>query len=184
MKSRKAKHKGLGTKKVKFLIGAILLSVGIGSSVNVAFADQDIHALLTNWFDKKKVESINEIEQAIMSEKETQKQRLKEQLQVEIQKSEEELQLFTDAEKEARVLALQQYTDALIANFNVDNSNKEEKLSAELDAIVQEAIEKMDKVVKDIPNDDKEKNNNGNHYGQDKANPSNKEDKEKPNGSN
>lgn len=181
MKSCKAKHKGImGTKKVKFLIGAILLTVGIGSSVNVAFADQDINALLTSWFDKKKAESISEIEQSIISEKEIQKQRLKEQLQLEIEQSEVELQAFTEEQKAARILALQQYSDTLIANFDIDNSKKEEKISGELEAIVQEAIEKMDKVVKNIPNNEDEKSNNGNHYGQaQNGNPSDDVNKDK-----
>lgn len=166
MKSRKERIQKNNNKKAKVLIGTVLLSAGIASSVSVAFADQNIDAMLTNWFNNKKSESIQKIEQAIMSEKEIQKDRLKEQLQLEIQQSEKELQTFTEEEKQRRVDELKRYTDELIANIDVNNENKEKKIAKELETILQNAEQEMNKVAKTGKEDEpKDTGNNGNGNG-------------------
>ena len=147
MNSRKTRHKKKKSViKNKFLIGTLLLSIGIGSSINVAFADQDIEAMLLNWFDKQKNQSIEKIESAIMSEKELQMQRLKEELQIEIAKAEKELNQFTDKEKKARQQELKKYTNQLIKDFDVDDKAEKERINAELNAIVEKARSEMDNI--------------------------------------
>lgn len=154
MLSRKEKHNKKGTKKTaKFLVGTLFLSAGIISSINVAFADQDIEAMLINWFNKQKTNSIESIEQAVMTEKETQLKRLKEELQLEIKEAEQELNAFTEAEKEKRVKNLQIYTDELIKNYKIDNFEEKSNITSELDLILQQAKEKMDQAVKQENND-------------------------------
>ena len=56
-------------KKVSILLGALLVSICIGSGMNIAMADQDIETMLINWFNSKQSESNQEIDAAITTEK-------------------------------------------------------------------------------------------------------------------
>lgn len=56
-----------------------MLSICIGSWMNIALADQDVGTLLTNWFNNKQSESIQEIDKAIKDEKEILLKQLKEE---------------------------------------------------------------------------------------------------------
>ena len=165
MKSRKLTHKKK-RKKIQFLIGILLLSLTIGSTVTVSFADQDINALLTNWFKKGTDNSIQQIESAIMSEKEVQKQRLREELQKEMNKSQKELDHFTEQEKRKRVQEIQKYANELKKNIKVDNKEETDRISATLDAIVQQSIDELNKVETTTESSNKEEqssNGNGNN---------------------
>jgi len=135
-------------KRVKLLIGTLFLSIGVGSSISVAFADQDIQGLLTNWFAKQQTHSIETIEHAVMSEKEIQMQRLKEELQVEMDDAKKQLDQFTDQEKQKRVNDLKTHTDELIKNLKIDNSKEKAAIIDQLDKITNDAIKKMDNVSK------------------------------------
>ncbi|GGA79281.1 hypothetical protein [Ornithinibacillus halotolerans] len=135
--------------KLRLLVGAILLTIIIGSSLNVAFANQDISSMLISWFEKNRVESIERIESAIYSEKEKQIERLKEELRLEIEQAKEQLELFTEAEKQKRVQELQNYADSLISNLDVDMSNDKDAILEQYELIMQEAIEKMNMVEMD-----------------------------------
>jgi hypothetical protein len=159
MVSRKEKYKKENiSKKAKFLIGSLFLSVGVGSSVNIVFADQDIQSMLKNWFDNQRTASIDQIETAVMTEKETQLQRLKEELQLEIANAEKQLSEFTETEKDKRVKAIQDYADKLIQNIAIDNIGEQTKVTNELDNILSDAISKMDNVSKEAsPKEDTEK---------------------------
>lgn len=141
------KHTKSNFSKKKFLIGTLFLIIGIGSSFNVAFADQDIETMLINWFNKQKNNSIELIEAAIMSEKETQMQRLKKELQVEIKSAEQQLNYFTEEEKEKRVNALRVHTDELIKNLEISNSEEEAKVINALNKITDKAVEDLEKEV-------------------------------------
>ncbi|MBB2482254.1 hypothetical protein H5P36_18935 [Bacillus sp. APMAM] len=132
--------------KIKILIGVLFLTVTIGGGIGVAFADSDIIGLLTNWFKQERNESITSIEQAIMSEKDVQKQRLKEELQLEIQASQKKLSDFTEAEKSKRVQEIRDYADRLVANLKIDNTAKEQQIQQQLNAIMEKATLEMDKV--------------------------------------
>ncbi|WP_373894291.1 hypothetical protein ACUL41_00660 [Virgibacillus natechei] len=130
----------------KFLVGALLLIIIITSSINVAFADRDIGSVLTNWFNKNEGESIAEIEQAIDSERQDQTERLKEELRLEIESSEQELNQFTETQKTDRTTELERYTDELIHNLSIDNEEEKNRIAEETEAIVQEAKEKIDNI--------------------------------------
>lgn len=132
--------------KLKILIGVLFLSLMVGSSIGVAFADSDINGLMTNWFNKKSNESIDSIEQAIMTEKETQKQRLKEELQRELVSSQKKLDEFTEEEKNKRVEAIKDYADKLIADMQIDNSNQELEVQKQLDSIVENSMDEMEEL--------------------------------------
>ncbi|CEG28694.1 hypothetical protein [Bacillus sp. B-jedd] len=132
---------------LKFLIGVLLLSCIIISNIGVAYADQDIHSLLANWFNKNGQESISEIEKAIEEEKVKQRIRLKEELQLELKNSAQLLKQYTEDEKNKRIIALQQYADQLIKEMKLENNQAEkQRISAEMDNEVQKAIKELEKI--------------------------------------
>lgn len=145
--ARKEKFKRRKPINLKILVGVLLLSGMIVGNIGVAFADQDVNALLTNWFNKKGQESMSSIEKAIMTEKEQQKARLKEELQLEMSNSAKLLEQYTEEEKNKRVLALRQYADQLLEEMKLEN-NKEEKqrIAAEMDKEIQKAIKQLEKI--------------------------------------
>lgn len=145
--ARKEKFKRRKPINLKILVGVLLLSGMIVGNIGVAFADQDVNALLTNWFNKKGQESMSSIEKAIMTEKEQQKARLKEELQLEMSNSAKLLAQYTEEEKNKRVLALRQYADQLLEEMKLEN-NKEEKqrIAAEMDKEIQKAIKQLEKI--------------------------------------
>lgn len=114
--------------------------------MTVAFADQDIEGLLSNWFAKQQTKSIETIENAIMSEKEIQMQRLKEELQIEMNDAKKQMDQFTEMEKKRRIHDLKAHTNELIKNIKVDNSKEKEAVINELNKIVNDAIDKMDAI--------------------------------------
>ncbi|WP_100011614.1 hypothetical protein [Lentibacillus sediminis] len=144
--SRNEMHRKTHRKKRKWLLGAAVLIVFFGSSLNVVFADQNIQSLLTNWFDQKKTESIGEIEEAVDAEQQKQTQRLQEALRPEIEKLNEQLNAFTDQEKAKSIQAIQGHADQLIANIELDGTEEKENVAAEFKQIIQEAKDKMDHV--------------------------------------
>lgn len=144
--SRKEKYKAKKQFRIKLLIGVLLLSSTIGGNIGMAFADQDIQSLLSNWFNQKGQESIQTIEDAIMTEKEQQKVRLKEELQSELKNSAQLMDQFTEEEKQKRIQALQEYADQLIKNMKLDNNKEKQKISDEMDKIIQKAINELDKI--------------------------------------
>ncbi|WP_066315914.1 hypothetical protein [Bacillus sp. FJAT-29814] len=145
--ARKEKFKRRKPINLKIFVGVLILSGLIVGNIGVAFADQDVNALLTNWFNKKGKESISSIEKAIMTEKEQQKARLKEELELEMSNSAKLLEQYTEEEKNKRVLALRQYADQLLEEMKLEN-NKEEKqrIAAEMDKEIQKAIKQLEKI--------------------------------------
>jgi hypothetical protein len=144
--SRKEKYKTKKHFRIKLLIGVLLLSSTIVGNIGIAFADQDIHSLLSNWFNQKGQESIRTIETAIMTEKEQQKVRLKEELQSELTNSAQLMDQFTEEEKQKRIQALQKYADQLIENMKLDNDKEKQRIVAEMDQVIQKAIKELDKI--------------------------------------
>jgi hypothetical protein len=134
-------------KKVKFLIGAVLLTGILGSGVSIAFAKQDVHSLLTNWFTSKRGTAVEEIKGAIENERDIQIGRIQEQLQKEIQQASQYIESFTLAEKEMRTSNLRSYADELINSMIIDKSAGENSIQMELDSIYQEAIREMEKAM-------------------------------------
>jgi len=162
--------------KVKILIGVLFLIVSIGGGMGVAFADSDINGLLTNWFSKKGTESISSIEQAVMTEKDKQKERLKQELQIELQKSQEQLSSFTEEEKEKRIQEIRDYADQLIANIKIDNSGKKQGIINQFNTIVEQAKASMDQLAaKHQGKDDSKDNGTDNSQGNSKDNDNGKD---------
>ncbi|TQR21676.1 hypothetical protein [Psychrobacillus vulpis] len=131
-------------KKITIVVGALFLSIGLGSGVKIALADQDIQSLMTSWFYNKKQESIEEIDTAIALEKAVLMGQLKDQLQVEKQNAEANLEQFTQNEKANKIEALRDYADQLKLEMKIDNSEQEAAILANLDAIIEQAKAQMD----------------------------------------
>jgi hypothetical protein len=161
MNSRKVNFpKKKPTKRAKLLFGTLFLSIGISSSITIAFADQDIQGLLSNWFAKQQTKSVETIEKAILSEKELQMQRLKEELQIEMNDAEQQLFQFTEKEKQQRIKNLKHYTDKLIKGLKIDNTEEEEAIKNELETIFNEAIQRMDSIGKSQQPEETSENEN------------------------
>ena len=145
--TRYKKKKINSMKKVKFLIGAVLLIGILGSGVSIAFAKQDVQSLLTNWFTSKRGAAVEEIKDAIENERDIQIDRIKEQLQQEIQQASQYIDSFTIAEKDRRTSNLRSYADELINSIGIDKAAGESSIQSELDSIYEEAIREMEKAV-------------------------------------
>ncbi len=144
MESRKVRVKSVRKKKI--LIGVLFLSITISSGVGISFADTDINGKMTKWFTDRGNESYQTIENAILNEKESQKIRLKEELELEFRKSRENLSQFTETEKNERVQQLRAYTDSLIRNIHFDNRDEMASVSAQLQSILEKATNEMNQV--------------------------------------
>ena len=132
-------------KKIGLLLGALLLTIGLGSGMNMAFAGQDAGSSLMNWFGAKKTTSEQEIAEAITGEKNRLMDGLRVALLEEKQRAEEELAAFTDNEKQIRTSALQEYAESLKANIKIDLTEEKEAIIADLDAEYNQAIEELNK---------------------------------------
>lgn len=130
-------------KKIAILLGVLLLTIGLGNGMNMAFAGQDAGSSILNWFAAKKTVSEQEIAEAIDAEKNQLMEELKIALQEEKQRVEEELAAFTEDEKQKRTIALQEYAEYLKANMTTDLTEEKEAIIAELDAEYNQAIEEL-----------------------------------------
>jgi len=134
---------GNSFKKIGLLLGALLLTIGLGSGMNNAFAGQDAGSSLINWFGAKRTASEQEISGAITAEK----NRLMDELRISMrqvkQSAEEELVKFTSDEKQKRTKALQEYAAELKANMEIDLTKEKEAIIAELDAEHEQAIKDL-----------------------------------------
>ncbi|MFA1821916.1 hypothetical protein ACDX78_17325 [Virgibacillus oceani] len=131
----------------KIVIGTLFLIVVAGSSVTIAFADQNIGGMLTSWFDQKTEESVEEIEQAILTEQQKQTKKLQEELRLAIEAAEEELHDFVEAEKSSRVEDIRKYADSLMEEIEIDESAMKETKLQELEQIFNNAKVEMDQVL-------------------------------------
>ncbi|MGG0717061.1 hypothetical protein ABE096_05580 [Robertmurraya massiliosenegalensis] len=134
-------------KSKKFLVGALFLILIVGSSVNVAFAGQDIHSLLSSWFQTERSNSIAEIEEAVAIEQEIQTERLKEELRLGIENAERQLENYTDKMKANSISEIQKHADQLINSIDIDQSDEKNKVASELADIIQEAKSKIDAIT-------------------------------------
>ncbi|QTD40819.1 hypothetical protein [Sporosarcina sp. Te-1] len=129
--------------KACLLTVVLLVTVALGNGMNKVWANQDIQSLLTNWFQGKKTESIQQIETAIHSEKELLMDELRAALQEEMRKAEEELTRYTEEETAKRVQELQNYAADLMANIQIDTTARKAEISADLDAALAQAMEQL-----------------------------------------
>lgn len=162
MTSRLERHKKKRkTKKVGILIGALILTISIGSGVKTTFADADVSTMLINWFNNKQSESIQEIDAAITAEKEILLAQLRTELKIEMEAAEQELEEFTENQKATRIASLREHAENLIANLDIDNSEQQAAITSNFNSIIEQAIAEMNGVaiptppVKDKPKPEK-----------------------------
>lgn len=161
MKSRRETHKKQKRLPNKILIGILFLLIVFAGSINIAFADEDISAILSNWFNQKGSEAIAEVDESIDIEKDEQTKRLEKELRKVMEEASGLLKDFTEKEKEIRIEKLRTYTDELIVNFEIDDSDERDEVVAEIEQVVQDAIEKVDHLVSSETNgQDKEESEN------------------------
>ncbi|MUK87689.1 hypothetical protein GMD78_04645 [Ornithinibacillus sp. L9] len=134
----------------KIVVGTLFLIIVVGGSFTVVFADQDIGAMLTNWFDQKTDESIGEIEKVISQEQKKQTDRLKEELQLAIEAAEQDLNEFVQMEKNQRAEELKRYSDELIKEIDIDNDEIEQEILDEFDRILKHAKEEMEQILEEV----------------------------------
>ncbi|WP_338655128.1 hypothetical protein V6B14_03280 [Sporosarcina psychrophila] len=136
---------GNSFKKIGLLLGALLLTIGLGSGMNNAFAGQDAGSSLINWFGAKRTASEQEISGAITAEKNRLMDELRISMQQVKQSAEEELVKFTSDEKQKRTKALQEYAAELKANMEIDLTEEKQAIIADLDAEHEQAIKDLEK---------------------------------------
>lgn len=146
-------------KSKKFLVGALFLILIVGSSVNVAFAGQDIHSLLSSWFQTERSNSIAEIEEAVAIEQEIQTERLKEELRLGIENAERQLENYTNKMKANSISEIQKHADQLVNSIEIDQSEEKNNVTSQLEAIIQDAKNKIDAIASQpvvVPDGDKD----------------------------
>lgn len=134
--------------KRKFVIGLVSLSTTFVLTTGVAFANSelDISTLLQNWYSKKANEAIVKMETAVQSEVEFQKIRLKEEVQLKLQSSAEEIDSFTKSQTGEIIKEIQNYADELIRNANFSNDSEKQQIAAQLSAIQNEAFQAINQI--------------------------------------
>jgi preprotein translocase subunit SecD len=132
-----------------FIIGLVSLSTTFVVTTGVAFANSnmDISSMLQSWFNQKSNESITKIDEAVQHEVEQQKIRLKEEVQLKLQSSAEELNTFTEQKKSEIITSIQNHADQLIDHVSPSKESEEDKIKAQLESIQNEAIAKMELVT-------------------------------------
>jgi hypothetical protein len=143
MKSRKETHR----KKSKFVIGLVSLSMMAVLTMNVSFADEDLQVKLQRWYETKSQNAMGIIDQAVKSEVEIQKERLRKEVQLKMAQSAADLDDFTKEQKELRVRAVRDYTDELISQIIFSNEEEKEALSEQLVDIQENAIKQMKQIA-------------------------------------
>ena len=133
----------------KIVIGILFLIIFAGSSATIAFADHNISGLLTEWFDRKTEESVEEIEEVILKEQQKQTEKLEAELHMAIETAEQEMQIFLEAEKEYRVEEIRQYASFLMEEIEIDDAERKEAKLQELERILNEAKAEMDQMLAD-----------------------------------
>ncbi|MFC4355241.1 hypothetical protein ACFO0S_09305 [Chryseomicrobium palamuruense] len=136
----------LKTKLSKFLIGTVFLIAICISSIQVAFAEQDISTLISQWFDQQKTSAVASMESSIESEKEQQVIRLKAHLQSEMERAQGELSAFEQQQIDETVEALRQHTSQLMASVSYSNEAEKQAIINELNFIFNSAILAMGSV--------------------------------------
>lgn len=136
-------RKYLSNKSSKLLLGTVFL-IGMGvSSLTVVFAEQDLSTLMNQWFNQKKIEAVDSIETTVGDEKDKQMLRLKEQLRIEMQRADEELVSYTNAQIEQSVAKLRSHTDQLIASISIEHTAEKQAAINHLNEIYNAAVLEM-----------------------------------------
>ncbi|UJF32988.1 hypothetical protein [Paenibacillus hexagrammi] len=118
--------------KRKIVAGFVSLTAIVAATTSVSYADVDIAASLNAWFNKKTEIILQSLDESMKSETEKQKNMLKKELQQRLNRSSQELEGFTEEQKQLRIQAIQQYAQELVDKMDVktevDRQQIEEKL--------------------------------------------------------
>lgn len=127
-------------RKAIIILFLLLIGLSAGGGLNKAFADQDIQSRLTDWFDKRKSESISEMDVAITAEKKRLMNQLRVELQLETQRAQVQLAQHTAGETAQSIKELQKYAAELAAGIHVSNDAEKAAVSTNMDAALAEAM--------------------------------------------
>lgn len=127
------------SRKALILLFAFILMFTLSGGFSKAFADQDIQSRLTDWFENRKNESINEMDKAITSEKNRLMDQLRLELQLEMQRAQAQLARHTAAETAQSIKELEKYAAELASGIHVSNEAEKEAVSSSIDTALEDA---------------------------------------------
>ncbi|TYS62491.1 hypothetical protein FZC76_21230 [Sutcliffiella horikoshii] len=127
----------------------LVLALLFTAELKTAYASSNIKSLLTSWFEGKQQESIQALEEEIITEKEAQMSVLKEEIAVSLNQANKELADFTSKEAEKSKQELKSYTQRLIQSIEFDEEGKQDQFISELEKIMEEAYMKLDQARED-----------------------------------
>ncbi|MGD6874385.1 hypothetical protein ACQCU1_19660 [Sutcliffiella horikoshii] len=132
-----------------FIVTMMVLAFLFTAEWKTAYASSNIKTLLTSWFEGKQQESIQALEEEILTEKEAQMAILKEEIAVSLNQANKELANFTSIEAEKSKEELKSYTENLIQSIQIDEEGQQEQFMNELGKIMEEAYLKIEQARED-----------------------------------
>jgi hypothetical protein len=130
-------------RKRKLIIGSSVLAVAFFLSSSIAFADADMNGLITSWFNKKTEMAKASLEKALKGELESQKIRIKKDLEAKLKDASESLDKYREQEKEKRRQAIIKHADNIINNTKFSTEADKAQMKRKLDNILNESIKAM-----------------------------------------
>ncbi|WPS88198.1 hypothetical protein SMD22_04180 [Brevibacillus halotolerans] len=144
MLSRSKKEKQRRNKERKrIFLGFVSLSMCFGLTMGVAYADVDVTQLLQGWYAQSTEVAKQSVTDALKTETQVQKERLKAEIQRKLLESAEDLKQFTVEEKAKRLTSLADYAGDLIDNLDISNEKDRRQVERKMDAILSSAQQAM-----------------------------------------
>ncbi|MDF9413650.1 hypothetical protein E1B06_18450 [Brevibacillus laterosporus] len=144
MLSRSKKEKKRRNKERKrIFLGFVSLSMCFGLTMGVAYADVDVTQLLQGWYAQSTEVAKQSVTDALKTETQLQKERLKAEIQRKLLESAEDLKQFTVEEKAKRLTSLADYAGDLIDNLDISNEKDRRQVERKMDAILSSAQQAM-----------------------------------------
>jgi len=142
--SRSKKEKQRRNKERKrIFLGFVSLSMCFGLTMGVAYADVDVTQLLQGWYAQSTEVAKQSVTDALKTETQLQKERLKAEIQRKLLESAEDLKQFTVEEKAKRLTSLADYAGDLIDNLDISNEKDRRQVERKMDAILSSAQQAM-----------------------------------------
>ncbi|MED1790016.1 hypothetical protein P4V47_21525 [Brevibacillus laterosporus] len=144
MLSRSKKEKQRRNKvRKRIFLGFVSLSMCFGLTMGVAYADVDVTQLLQGWYAQSAETAKQSVTDALKTETQVQKERLKAEIQRKLLESAEDLKQFTVEERAARLTSLADYAGTLIDNLDISNEKDKRQVERKMDAILSSAKHAM-----------------------------------------
>ncbi|WP_068793969.1 hypothetical protein [Brevibacillus laterosporus] len=144
MLSRSKKEKQRRNKERKrIFLGFVSLSMCFGLTMGVAYADVDVTQLLQGWYAQSTEVAKQSVTDALKTETQLQKERLKAEIQRKLLESAEDLKQFTVEEKAKRLTSLADYAGDLIDNLDISNEKDRRQVERKMDTILSSAQQAM-----------------------------------------